>query len=59
MVYDNSHPTQMNAVITVDTAANGGTGNWNYPLWPGWVGNLGLQIREQISAYLNLPIIPG
>jgi probable HAF family extracellular repeat protein len=52
-VYDNSYPANLSAQITIDTVTN----SWNAPLW-GWGGNLGIQFREAISSYFNLPILP-
>jgi probable HAF family extracellular repeat protein len=52
-VYDNSYPANLSAKITIDTVTN----SWNAPLW-GWGGNLGIQLREEISSYFNLPILP-
>lgn len=59
LVYDNSNPTVFNATITIDTMANGGNGNWNFPLWVGWGGNSGIYLADPIDSYLSFPVLPN
>jgi probable HAF family extracellular repeat protein len=58
-VYDNSHPDNANAMITIDTAEFGGKGSWTYPLWPGWGGPQFLYLRDPAVDYLTNPLLPN
>jgi hypothetical protein len=57
-VYDNSHSTDYNARIQVDTVAD----TWDYSNWPDWGGpNKGLMLMDPVSGYyaydtLNLEV---
>src|SRR5690606_31348063 len=55
-IYDNSYPNSNNRII-IDTSANGGTGSWNTPDWPGWGGSRKFYLRNPASEYLNNPVV--
>lgn len=57
-VYDNSNPTSNNP-ITIDTSANGGTGNWSTPDWAGWGGNGKIHLEIPSIQYLNGATFPA
>jgi probable HAF family extracellular repeat protein len=58
-VYDNSYPDDANALITIDTAQNGGQGKWDYPNWVGWGGTKKLLLIDEANSYLSYPQLPG
>lgn len=57
-VYDNSYPAAAEAVIDVDTSANGRRGIWTPRYgWHGWGGDEGLFLMDSASAYLAHPLL--
>lgn len=51
-VYDVSFPSVLDAQIVIDSGKNGGNGEWDNPLWPGWGGPLGLFLADPGLDYL-------
>ena len=58
-VWDNSYPDSLNAIIEVDTSANGGKGSWEPKYgWSGWGGDKWFYLRDWAEDYLSLETLP-
>lgn len=54
-IYDNAVP-ESKIPIKIDTLGNGGTGIWEYPIFPDWGGSKKFFLRDPATEYLANPI---